>query len=336
MKKFAFPLLCVLFSLALIFLAGEVICRANGYRPWAPLDPKRITIHPGSSLYQPDTELGYVQRPGPYKITMPSGYTFTATHQENGLRVTHIDEGDDAESRPEIWIFGCSFTYGWSLNDHETYAWKLQEDFPDFEVVNFGVGAYSTVQSVLQFQSAARKREKKPALVVLAYASMHDERNTSLRSWRKMLVTYDGRNELLLHPYARFGENQKIEFKYRKQEFNEFPLSRRSALMHFLEDVYIQWEARTQKSQNVSKAMVVSMARFCEKNNIPFVLAGIDSDRGTREVLLFCRKMNIPAVDISVNLFRPGYRNLPHDTHPSALANKFYAEKLGAYLNRVL
>ena len=40
----------------------------------------------------------------------------------------------------------------------------------------------------------------------------------------------------------------------------------------------------------------------------------------------------IATADISVNLKIPGNNNLPHDLHPSAIANRQYAEKLAGFL----
>jgi hypothetical protein len=49
-------------------------------------------------------------------------------------------------------------------------------------------------------------------------------------------------------------------------------------------------------------------------------------------MLEWCRTASIKAVDISVPLTDPENTNAPHDGHPSAKANRAYAEKLVAYL----
>jgi len=40
----------------------------------------------------------------------------------------------------------------------------------------------------------------------------------------------------------------------------------------------------------------------------------------------------IATVDISVDLKIPANNNLPHDLHPSAIANRQYADKLDGFL----
>jgi len=36
----------------------------------------------------------------------------------------------------------------------KTFPWLLQERFPQYEVVNFGLNGYSTVQSLIQLREA--------------------------------------------------------------------------------------------------------------------------------------------------------------------------------------
>ena len=49
-------------------------------------------------------------------------------------------------------------------------------------------------------------------------------------------------------------------------------------------------------------------------------------------VALVALAVGIAAVDISVSLTEPGNTNAPHDGHPSAQANRAYAEKLLNFL----
>jgi hypothetical protein len=76
--------------------------------------------------------------------------------------------------------------------------------------------------------------------------------------------------------------------------------------------------------------LIRRFADFCASERIRFVLAGISSDAGS--MLEYCRKQGITTVDISVVLAEPGNTNAPHDNHPSASANRVYAQKLLAFL----
>jgi hypothetical protein len=113
-------------------------------------------------------------------VSFSSGLETTVTHGPDTLRITHPPNGPTSAARPQIWIFGCSFTHGWSLSDEQTYPWQVQRRIPEYEVVNFGVSGYGTVQSLIQFREALEQRSRSD-VAIIAYASFHDERNTFSR-----------------------------------------------------------------------------------------------------------------------------------------------------------
>jgi hypothetical protein len=315
--------------LALLFaLAAEVVLRLQGYGPWRKLAVS-VKVDPGGKYYQRHAVFGYTPIPGRFTITMNKYLSFNATHLPNTLRVTHpIDSYGESRQKEELWIFGCSFTYGWGLNDEETYPWLLQEQFPEYEIVNFGVGGYGTVHSLIQFRDALEINS--PKVVVLAYADFHDERNTFLRKWRKDLtaVNYLGP---LIQPYARLDKQGKLRYQFAEVKYTGFPGIRYSALVHLIENRYNQLEDRFVHSHDVSKALIIEMARVAREHNVKFVVAGLHGSPRTVEMLNFALKNGIPSVDISVDLSVRANK-LPTDPHPSAVANRKYADKLEGFL----
>ena len=168
-------------ALAASFLvAAEIVLRMKGWHPWDPgeLD---VVVEPGARLYTNHPALGYVHLPGQYRITLNHSYTFRATYGDDGLRVTHppVEASSASGDKEEIWIFGCSFTDGWSLNDEETYAWLLQEKLPAYEVRNFGVDGYGNLQALIQLKEALRAGRRPPRVAVVTYASFHDRETRS-------------------------------------------------------------------------------------------------------------------------------------------------------------
>jgi hypothetical protein len=327
--------------LVLLFVAAaEAIVRSKGYGPWQRVDIS-IQVDPGGKFFRPHPTLGYSHIPGRFRVTLGSGYAFDVTHGPDTLRITHpLDGIDGPKQQREVWIFGCSFTHGWSLNDQETYPWLLQDRFPEYEVVNFGVSGYGTIHSLLQFRSALEG--KAPAIAVLAYAGLHDERNTFLRTRRKDIAPW---NKLgpLVQPYARLNEEGGLQYSFASPEYSEFPFMRYSALAHFLEISYNQLEARWYRSHAVSEALIKEMAELAKKHGVTFVVANIYASREDlyytwlgRDMLEFAEENGIPNVDMSVDLSLPQNRNLPHDMHPSANANQQYADKLEAFLRPAL
>jgi len=313
-------------------VAAELMARCAGYQPFRPGEI-RISVEPGGRLYQRHSEFGYVALPGTFRVTLRGGYSFRVTHLPDGRRITRpLETYGSPRTEPEIWVFGCSYTYGWSLSDEETYAWLAQERLPGHEVVNFGQNGYGTVQSLIQFQSAIRDR-RIPQVAILAYLSMHDQRNTMSRGFRKCLVPWH-RFGVFAVPSARLGVGGHIVSRVVGVEYLEWPGMRYSSLVHLLETTYNRriatWLAR---SHSVTKGAIAEFYRLASENRVQFVVAGIGPDGATRDMLVGCRRKGILTVDISVDPRNPVNTNLPHDPHPSAVANRKYADGLVSFLS---
>lgn len=319
----------LIYGLILVAFCGgavEGILRLRGVKPWRR-EGVSVTVEPGGKLYQPHPTLGYRNLPGRFTVTKRSGFSFEVTHLPNTLRATAAAmEPDRAFPDGEVWLFGCSFTYGWSLDDDQTYAWLLQEAFPDSKVVNFGVNGYGTLHSLLQFREALQAAA--PRLAILAYASFHDHRNTFSRTRQKRVTRVTGFGPLA-QPFARLDGDGRLQYFQPAEEYTEFPLMRRLALAHSLEMLYNRFELRRLRSLEVSRALVAEMARTAAGHEVPFVVAAIF--RGG-PMLEFAASREIRTIDIAVDLRRPENTNLPHDRHPSALANEIYASRLAPLL----
>lgn len=323
-----------------LLLFGVLVSVSEGMVRLAGFTPYRVTnvsidVNPGGKWFMRHPTLGYSNIPGKFIVTLWLGHSFNATHLPNTLRITHpIDSYfNNPRQKEEIWIFGCSFTHGWGLNDQETYPWLLQERFPEYEIVNFGVGGYGTIHSLIQFREALEV--KTPKLAVLAYASFHDKRNTFIRSRRKQIIITKKLGPVS-QPYALLDGHGRLQYLYADDEYREFPLMRYSALAHFIEELYNQYEEGWYRSHAVSEALVAEMAELAKKRGVKFMVAGINERRETFEMLDFAQSHGISNVNISVDLDVKENTLEPIDGHPSAIANKKYADKLEAFLRAEL
>lgn len=336
-RRFLFVLIIFFFIVVANLSIAEIILRKKGLTRWSDGQPS-ITWIPAERYHTGHPTLGYITRPGEFRFsfTRPSGYTFKSTHLSNGLRITHPLATYGGENKKEIWVFGCSITQGWTVNDEESYPWLLQEKFADYEVVNFGVDGYSTAQSLLQFREGLASG-KRPALVILSYGNFHDQRNTLTRSWLKLRLTNGagqayGRVKL---PYATLAKENKAEIFYKPMEYQLVPLLRHSALANYLDDQLNEELEETYNSVEVSQALIDDFSKTCKANGIEFVLAGIISTPQTAAMLERFSAQGIRAIDISADLNRPGFTNMPYDGHPSALAHEEYARKLEEFLPHI-
>lgn len=316
-----------------LFLA-EVGARLLGHRPWVS-KPAQVRVEPGGMFFRAHPTLGYTHLPGQFSVTLSGSYVFRATNLENTLRVTHpLNTYNGEATKKEVWIFGDSVTYGWSVSDEETYPWLLQEKLPDYEVVNFGVSGYGTVHSLIQLREALASR-RPPHVLVLAYASWLDVRNTFIRERRKALMTSKHLGPIN-QPYARFTEDGRLQIFMDTVEYREFPLMRYSALMHAVEEAYNRYEERHARSHEVTKALAKEMIELCRANKIEMVLATLTSDATTADIVEYFKGEGVPVVDIYVDRLAKENNNLPYDSHPSAVAHRAYARKLEAFLKENL
>jgi hypothetical protein len=323
---------CFLLLAVIAFGVGELLARILGYRPYLPIYQK-ITVEPGGHFYRRHPTLGYAHLPGRFRVTLQDGYVFHVTHASDGLRITHPPAAGNMKTRPAIWIFGCSLTHGWSLNDEETYPWLLQKRFPEYEFVNFGVGGYGTLHSLIQLQEALKSR-RKPELIIVAYASFHDLRSLGSRAYQKgnmPHVNYLG-SEVVSVLKGRLGAGNKLTYKIVKPDYAPLPLMDHFALLNCLDRAYNLVEIRLLKGQELSKAIFREISLICQKQRIVLVVAGLTQNRKTADLLQYCRNLGMFATDASVDFTLPGNNNWPHDSHPSAKANRQYAQKIGDFL----
>ena len=329
-KRFFFGSVTGVASVVVILGLAEVILRQR-HTPWTIRSPVQ-DVQPAGRYYTSHKELAYIPRPGESTITLPGPYSFKTTHLPDGLRITHPLSTYPRTRETQLWIFGCSFTQGWSLNDNETYPWLIQERLPDCEVVNFGVNGYSTLQSLLQFREALASR-RKPKVVVVSYAFFHDMRNTGTGAWMKALLAAGGGSYGgLVFPYMRFSINGQPELIHARLEYRSFPFARWSALSNALDDRFNPSLRDNFDSHRITLIVIQQFADLCAANGITFVLAGIYRDPLTRETLDHFQRNGTLTVDISVDPAKSENSNLPIDHHPSAFANKQFADKLEGFL----
>jgi hypothetical protein len=328
------PLLAAALVLLVCSALAEAAVRLAGFRPFRA-GAVGYTVEPENRQFERDSLLGYRHLAGRFRVSFPTGYSFTMTHLPSRLRITRpLEEyGRVPTPRGEIWVFGGSFTHGWAVNDQETYPWLLHQRFPDYEVVNFGVGGYGTLHGLLQFRRALEEG-RRPALVVVTYASFDDIRNTAGRAHRKTGARYSKIPGLTL-PYARMN-GDRLDISHAVLAYRSFPFTGLSAFTNLVEDRYNRWEQRRLRNQEVSRSLMDEFARLARERGTRMVVALMDRRASAVGMAEHCRSRGIPVVDIAEDLTRPGWTMAPHDNHPSPLAHRAYAERLAAFIEPLL
>jgi hypothetical protein len=131
-----------------------------------------------SSFDLPDPMLGWRVRPNASARHVKPGMYDVAVHTNNaGLRGLEPVSPAKTPGRPRIGVFGCSQTFGESVDDTDTYVARLAGTHPNAEFLNFGVRGYGTDQMLLLYEEEGASYDLD--VVVLAFAFYHMKRNAT-------------------------------------------------------------------------------------------------------------------------------------------------------------
>jgi hypothetical protein len=100
----------------------------------------------------------------------------------------------------EIWLFGGSTTFGYSVKDNETIAAYLAEQFPAYRVVNFGAASYYSTLERIRFENLLTELSPPKAAVFIDglndfyYFDVPDKSaySPTIKSWEEFVVNRPG------------------------------------------------------------------------------------------------------------------------------------------------
>jgi hypothetical protein len=146
-------------SVALAFGGAEFGLRA--------FSPQRTV----AALYAYDPRVGSIPAPNSRgRDTLPGVLSFTYTNDALGMRVTGIVPRETAKVR--VLLLGDSFTYGYGVNDRETFAYLLEGRLTSLPVptaiLNAGNGGKGTDYALRFFETIGR--ELRPDLVLMFFS----------------------------------------------------------------------------------------------------------------------------------------------------------------------
>ncbi len=314
--------------LLVLLLAGEITARCMGFKPWRETI-QTIQVRPEGRFFQDDSLLGYRGRPGKFALLLNDSLPFTVTHDAQGWRQPLADSAAQ-DSLPEIWVFGCSFTHGYGVNDGQDYPAQLQTMLPGYRVRNYGMDGYGTLQNWLLLGNLLAQG-RKPHTVVLGYGAFHDQRNTANRYWHKALHGQriaDG----LRYPYIRLDKHDALQIHYGPIAYIPLPLQRQLALLSLIEERWNHSEDEGLRSQFVTQTLIKRMVDASHQVGSHFVLAGVYRHPETLAKLHIFELERVHTVDISQDLQDPALRILPGNGHPNAIAHHKMASALFDFL----
>ena len=323
--------------IVLLILLGilEASLRYRGHQSYLSWDKAiAIQVIPGNSYCETDSLLGYKHKAGQFKVILDDTYSFQTTHDSLGLRITQPTETDTIEGQAEVWIFGCSFTHGWAINDEDTFPWILQSKFPNYTFINWGCSGYGTLHFYLQLKQALESR-KRPQLVIINHADFHFERNILSQQRRRNMHRWNFLG-MLEFPFARLDQKKQLTLQHTSISYRPWWLSNYSALAFLLNRRYDYFLTKNLEVEaiTITELLLDKIVEDCKAHQIPILLNNIwESSDFIKQ---YAEAQAIPYLNIAADLNRAENTNMPYDPHPSALANQHYADKMYPLLKALL
>jgi len=289
-------------------LATDVLLRHSG--------PEHYVFD--GPLARADPVVGYACIPGVHRIILVRGVArlpFRVTIGSDGYRVAGPDR--HAGALPEVWIFGCSYTWGLGLDDDQTFPWLVQSAMPGATVHNFGGNGYGNVQALLLLRHAVESKARLPRIAVVVYNDFDVERNVGAPSYlRGMDATGEAfRRSGVAVPFVSIGGDGRPEVRW----------------FHLFHGETIQQpEAGRAYALRVTDSVLDEIDSICSAHEIAPILA-VQSQPEGDPVVTHAREKGYIIANLFVDLNeRAGrrYRLLPVDGHPNSRADRVYADKL--------
>ncbi len=211
-RKIAFSLV----PLVVLVVGGEVGARIAGW-PEARHD---LPFEHNQPFWI--TDPGLEDQPFPHRET---GGSFTVNTDAEGLRAP-LHEPNASDDPFRILFLGCSTTFGWGVDDHETYPAIVestlhQQGRTDVQVINGGQPGHTSFQGSWLYQTVASAYQ--PDLVFFGYV-VQDARKAAYSDASQALLQQDARflkQGLLYNSRMYLGlrtliDNQRIQSKERE------------------------------------------------------------------------------------------------------------------------
>ena len=181
-RKLAFSLV----PLVAIVAGGEIAARVVGW----PAAQHGLAFEHNQPFWITDASLG--SQPFPHRET---GGSFSVSTDANGLRVALRDGPPEPSDPFRILFLGCSTTFGWGVDDAETYPAIVgrtlrEQGHSDVQIINAGQPGHTSFQGGWLWDTVAAAYQ--PDLVFFGYV-VQDARKAAYSDASQALLQQDAR-----------------------------------------------------------------------------------------------------------------------------------------------
>lgn len=291
MKNLIINISLVIISVIIAFTVIEIALRIKGYMPTTD-----STLKNEPKMFEQDSILGWRNKEGVYNYPGYGGSdkNIEVTILKGGFRKTSSLQNNDRSTKPKILYIGGSFTYGFAISDHENFAWKTQEKLLEYEILNAGVNAYGSYQSLLNLEIILPELNN-PKVIIYGMIQHHANRNTAPTSWAGSLTSTSRVPGGIRIPYATYS-NEKV-IRHEPKGYKTLPLSNKLSTFKLLERKLLNYKAKVtdQEKQKILLKNLEEMNALSKRYGAKFIVLdlGISDD----EMRKMINELNIPLIN---------------------------------------
>lgn len=321
-----------IFLILVLFPCGEIAARIIG---WTPLYNNDYKVHAvpqnwlvGDSIY------GLQLNPGKFSVTLNDSIKFDTSHDR--FRKRRSGEKDSCE---RVFVYGCSFTYGYGVNDDETFVSLLNQSRKGESFSNFGVPGYGTLQGLMRLKGAIEAGNV-PASVMIVHSGVHPERNGMANSYRKALkIGYKNSNKHVesnmrdaRFPFLERAEST-IQFVSWKEIYNNWPGREKFAIVNAIQSLS-QEKPNEEELAQITEQVFEDIFDLCQANAIQCIIVNLDDPTFKKRYRKSLDNYQVEVVSINFDFTSEKCTNRPYDSHPNALGHQKIAQSILDHLNQ--
>jgi hypothetical protein len=241
------------------------------------------------------------------------------------------------ESAENVFVFGCSASYGWLLSDEDTYSWLLQESLPEANVYSFAEPGYGTHHALLQLMEQIRAG-RIPKVCVIAYLPTmadgpwgHPDRNVANPINIYAIASQSEFSEYISKmsfPRAKIDPEGRVSISYIPMDLRGLDDVPREAI-----------EVDRVHTHFVTAGLVDVIMGLAKQHGFTVLWAKLRPDNLDTIARTLSERFGIEMLDLVVPLDDPNaleYRVAKADSHPSALSHRIYHDRLIEPIRRAL
>ena len=165
----------------------------------------------------------------------------------------------------KILVLGDSFTFGWLLNDEDTFVYKLNKNFKDYYFVNSAAGGWGSSDQLRYLIDFCNEIKPKFVFLFINYLDFD-------RIYGSNLFYIDNNNEL------KYGKDDIPKFKKITQNFFYEFIMENIHSINFLKKKYVEFFVQG-KTNKISKHIYKSDTKTFEQSDTKTFEQGVNNNK---------------------------------------------------------